>query len=144
MGDALLRAGPDLAGPHEAVITATPDRVWLTAESLGDRDPALAAWPGTAAVFVFDEPLLRQLRLSTKRLVFLAETLADLAEQRPLHVLLGDPITELRDVALASTFAPVPGYQRRAARLNVVATHPYPWMRRPSGGNVRSHSAWIR
>jgi hypothetical protein len=26
----------------------------------------------------------------------------------------------------------------------VVATHPYPWWRRPSGGDVRSHSAWIR
>ncbi len=144
LDDALLRAGPDLVGPGEAEIAATPEYVWLTAESLGDRDPAMLAWPMTPAVFVFDEPLLDRLRLSAKRLVFIAETLADLADRRSLRIVLGDPVVELHGVALASTFAPVPGYQRRAARLNVVATHPYPWMMRPSGGDVRSHSAWIR
>jgi deoxyribodipyrimidine photo-lyase len=142
--DALLRAGSDLAGPEEATISAAPEQVWLTAESLGDRDPALLAWPAASAVFVFDEPLLARLRLSAKRLVFIAETLARLAERRPLQILVGDPVAELEGVALASTFAPVPGYQRRAERLHVVATYPYPWMRRPSGGDVRSHSAWIR
>ena len=61
--------------------------MWLTAESLGDADPALAAHPGLPAVFVFDEPLLRRLALSGKRLVFLAETLADLATRREVAVL---------------------------------------------------------
>lgn len=139
-----LRAGDDLVGPREPVATGTPDAVWLTAESLGARDPALVAWPSTPAVFVFDEPLLARLRLSTKRLVFLAETLAELAERRPLRVLLGDPVLELHGVKLASTFAPVPGYQRRAAQLDIVATHPYPWLARPDGGDVRSYTAWIR
>ena len=142
--DALLRSGPDLAGPEAAEIAGIPEQVWLTAESLGERDPALAAWPDTPAVFVFDGPLLHQLRLSTKRLVFLTETLAEIAEQRDVRILLGDPVAELAGVALASTFAPVPGYERRVARLNVVAAYPYPWARRPSGGDVRSHSAWIR
>ncbi len=142
--DALLRSGADLAGPVEAEIIAAPEQVWLTAESLGDRDPALVAWPAAPAAFVFDEPLLSRLRLSAKRLVFIAETLAELAERRPVRILLGDPVVELHGVALASTFAPVPGYRRRAAELNVVATHPYPWLRPPRGGDVRSHSAWIR
>ena len=142
--DALLRSGPDLVGPAEPVVTSTPDLVWLTAESLGTRDPALVAWPDTAAVFVFDEPLLTRLRLSTKRLVFLAETLAELAEHRPVQVLLGDPGRDLKGLALASTFAPVPGYQTRAAQLDIVASHPYRWLTRPDGGDVRSHSAWIR
>lgn len=142
--DALLRAGSDLAGPHEAEITATPEQVWLTAESLGDRDPAMVAWATIPAVFVFDEPLLHRLRLSAKRLVFIAETLADLAERRALRIVLGDPVVELQGVALASTYAPVPGYARRAAHLNIVAAHPYPWMRRPNGGDVRGHSAWLR
>ena len=142
--DSLLRSGPDLAGPAEAVVRGTPELVWLTAESLGDRDPALAAWPSVPAVFVFDEPLLVRLRLSAKRLVFLAETLAEIAEQRDLRVVLGDPVAELSGAALASTFAPVPGYQVRAARLDPVAVHPFPWARRPDGGDVRSHSAWIK
>ncbi len=142
--DALLRAGEDLAGPALPVVTGSPDEVWLTAESLGARDPALAAWPGTPAVFVFDEPLLSRLRLSTKRLVFLAETLAELAEHRSLRLLLGDPTAELKGVRLAATYAPVPGFQLRAAQLDVVALHPYPWLARPNGGDVRSHSTWIR
>ena len=95
-------------------------------------------------VFVFDEPLLAQLRLSTKRLVFIAETLAELAEHWPLRLLLDDPVRALQGVALASTFAPVPGYQTRAAQLSVVATHPYPWLMRPAGGDVRSHATWTR
>ncbi|MEX0847437.1 MAG: FAD-binding domain-containing protein [Ilumatobacteraceae bacterium] len=144
LDDALLRSGPDLVGPAVPVVTGTPEAVWLTAESLGTRDPALAAWPAAVAIFVFDEPLLARLRLSAKRLVFLAETLAVLAEERPLRVLLGDPVDELTGTALASTFAPVPGYRERAARLDVVATHPYPWLTRPDGGDVRSHSTWAR
>jgi deoxyribodipyrimidine photo-lyase len=142
--DQWLHAGHDLAGPAEPVITGTPDTVWLTAESLGTRDPALAAWPELPVVFVFDEPLLAQLRLSTKRLVFIAETLAELAEHWPLRLLLDDPVRALQGVALASTFAPVPGYQTRAAQLSVVATHPYPWLMRPAGGDVRSHATWTR
>jgi deoxyribodipyrimidine photo-lyase len=144
LDDSLLRSGPDLVGPTEPVITGSPEQVWLTAESLGARDPALASWPTATAVFVFDEPLLARLRLSAKRLVFMAETVAELAEHRPLRVLLGDPARELDGVALASTFAPVPGYQERAARLDIVASHPYPWLARPTGGDVRSHSVWIR
>jgi len=144
LDDDLLRAGDDLAGPREPAISDTPEAVWLTAESLGAREPALAAWPDLLAVFVFDEPLLRRLQLSAKRLVFLAETLAELAEHRQLTVFLGDPVDELGGLALASTFAPVPGYRQRAARLRVVATHPYPWLARPDGGDVRSHSAWVR
>ena len=142
--DALLRSGPDLRGPQEPMVTGTPDVVWLTAESLGARDPALVAWPGATAVFVFDEPLLSRLRLSAKRLVFIAETLAELAEHRSVRVLLGDPVIELEGLALASTFAPVPGYRKRAAHLDIVAAHPYPWLVPPAGGDVRSHSAWIR
>lgn len=142
--DGWLRSGEDLAGPVQPVVTGAPEAVWLTAESLGMRDPALVAWPDVPALFVFDEPLLTQLQLSSKRLVFIAETLAELAEHREVRVLLGDPVAALHGVALASTFAPVPGYHTRAAQMLVVATHPYPWLMRPAGGDVRSHSAWTR
>ncbi len=142
--DAWLRSGDDLVGPKEPLISGTPDAVWLTAESLGSRDPALIAWPEAPVVFVFDEPLLDRLQLSSKRLVFIAETLAELAEHRKVQVLLDDPVRALKVVPIASTFAPVPGYQTRVAQLKVVATHPYSWLARPEGGDVRSHSAWTR
>jgi deoxyribodipyrimidine photo-lyase len=84
------------AGPDVPVREGDPGAVWLTAESLGDADPALAAHPDLPVVFVLDEPLLRSLRLSGKRLVFLAECLADLAGRREVDVRLGRPPTSWR------------------------------------------------
>jgi deoxyribodipyrimidine photo-lyase len=43
---------------------------------------------------------------------------------------------------LAVTYAPVPGFGVRAARLEVAALHPWPWLRRPVAGSVASYTAW--
>ncbi|MGH1491256.1 MAG: FAD-binding domain-containing protein, partial [Acidimicrobiales bacterium] len=83
------------------------------------------------AVFVFDRPLLAKLQLSSKRLVFLVETLSELAVQRPVELYLGDPVSILADRPLAATFTPVPGWQTRAQRLAIVERHPWPWLRSP-------------
>jgi deoxyribodipyrimidine photo-lyase len=154
--DHRLAADPDpdqTAGPAEVTRSGSrrgPEAVWLTAESLGHGDPALTARPDLPAAFVFDRPLLARLRLSAKRLVFLAETLAELAfapapdRRRSLEIHLGDPVEVLADRPVAATFAPVPGWARRAAGLDVVEIHPWPWLRRPNGGPVSSHRAWSR
>jgi deoxyribodipyrimidine photo-lyase len=164
--DPLLKDDPDparSAGPP-GVEVVDPDRapqaVWLTAESLGDADPALQAHPDLPAVFVWDVPLLARLRLDPMRLVFLAETLGDLAQRRTLEVWRGDVLRTLGgrtpstsaatpDAAeppaprpLATTFAPVPGWHRRRGALDVVELHPWPWLRRPAGGPIGSFSAW--
>ncbi len=92
--DARLRADPDpaaTAGPESPVVDGEAEAVWLSAESLGDDDPALSAHHSLPVVFVFDAPLLRRLQLSAKRLVFLAETLGDLAARRPVEVLWATP-----------------------------------------------------
>lgn len=130
------------AGPEFVETHRRPDAVWLTAESLGDNDPALASNPDLPAIFVFDEPLLRRLELSAKRLAFLAECLADLAERRTVEVHCGDPVEVLRDRDVAVTFAPVPGYRSRAAAIDPAEVHPWPWLIRPTGGAVQSFSAW--
>ena len=114
----------------------------MTAEILGDRDPAAAAYPDLPVVFVFDEPLLRRLRLSVNRLVFLAQSVAELSTRRDVELWLGDPVEVLRGRRLAATFAPVPGWKSRAARLDVVALHPWPWLQRPRAGSISSYSAW--
>ncbi len=149
----LLRADPDpaaTAGPASVVLTSdeAPTVVWLTAESLGDRDPALAAHPTLPATFVFDAPLLARLRLDARRLVLLAESLGDLATRREVRVWRGDVAEVLgRDGSaggppLAVTHAPVAGFRRRVRTLPVVERHPWPWLRRPDGGSVASFSAW--
>jgi deoxyribodipyrimidine photo-lyase len=140
-----LRGDDDVeatAGPSSGPRPGDVDAVWLTAESLGDDDPALLAHPGSPAVFVFDEPLLRRLRLSGKRLVFLTETLADLATRRPVELHRGRVADELGDRRLAVTFAPVPGFRRLAARLGPAEVHPWPWLFRPRGGRLQSWTAW--
>lgn len=132
----------DLTGPEVAVRLGSPSAVWVTAESLGSGDPAAAANPDLPVVFVFDDALLGRLRLDAKRLVFLTETLAELGEERELELHLGDPIEVLAGRAVAVTHAPVPGFETRASAIGPVETHPWPWLRAPQSGSVRSYSAW--
>ncbi|NNE95756.1 MAG: deoxyribodipyrimidine photolyase [Acidimicrobiales bacterium] len=135
--DITAEAGP--AAPHRR---KTPDVVWLTAESMALHDPALAANPDLPVVFVFDEPLLSSLQLSAKRLVFLVETLAGIAEQREVRLYRDRPRVLLAGHTPAVTFAPVPGFARIAHSLSLGEVHPFPWLSRPTGGSVASFSAW--
>jgi deoxyribodipyrimidine photo-lyase len=143
----LLRSDPApdaTAGPRAVVGDREPTAVWLTAESLGLDDPALVAHPELPAVFVFDEPLLGALRLSSKRLVFLVETLSELGAARELELWLGDPVEVLAERDVAVTFAPAPGFRARSARIEPAELHPWPWLRWPTAGPVTSFSAWRR
>lgn len=147
--DPRVRRDPDLAvtSGAQAIAGATgqlPEMVWLTAESLGDDDPALVAHPDAPAVFVWDLPLLHRLRLSSKRLVFLAQCLADLAQRRDIIVRVGDPTEELAGMALAATFAPVPGWHRIGPGLNLTRVYAWPWLVPPHDGPVTSFTAWRR
>lgn len=147
MVDPLLRKDPDLSstrGPVEAQIVQAPDVVWITAESLGDDDPAAAAWPDLPVVFVFDLALLTRLRLAAHRLVFLTECLADLATRRDVTVWLGSPRDALAQTSVATTFAPVPGWSTYAPHLRLDALHPWPWLIAPHAGPVTSFTAWRR
>ncbi len=130
------------AGPRELERSAKVRRVWLTAESLGDEDPALAAHLELPAVFVFDETLLAALRLTGKRLVFLAECLADLGQRRELQIWRGDPVEVLSGGGVATTFAPVPGWRRRSRLIDPDEVHPWAWLVRPHAGSAASFSAW--
>ena len=140
-----LRGDPDprvTAGPASVESSGEPEAVWMTAESMGTSDAAMAGRPDLPVVFVFDESLLMSLQLSGKRLVFLTETLAELATHRTVEIHLGRPVDVLRHRPVAVTFAPVPGFRRLARVIEPVELHPYPWLRRPSGGSVASYSQW--
>ena len=145
--DPRLRRDEDLAatsGPAGVEQHEEPEAVWLTAESLSDRDPASAVFTELPIIFVFDEPLLSRLRLSANRLRFLSESLADLASRRDVQVWRGDPVEVLRGKRLATTFAPVPGWKSRAAHLDITSLHPWPWLERPRAGSVTSYTAWVK
>lgn len=138
----LLDADPDVSatrGPDSPVSIRPPDRVLLTIDSLGDEDPALVAHPNLPAVFVFNAPALRKLQLSSRRIGFYLQTLRDLATRREVEVLLGDPYDYAAQHDVAVTYAPVPSFQKFE---HLAEIHPYPWLRQPHGGSVRSFSSW--
>ncbi len=141
------RVGADLlrsAGPPTVERVGPPDVVWLTAESLGSTDPALFRNAGLPVVFVFDQPLLARLRLSPKRLVFLVETLAELGQSRDLTIWFGDPKRLLLDYQVAVTYAPVPGFRRRLAKIGAAELHPWSWLIEPTTGDVATYRDWRR
>jgi len=120
----------------------TPEAVWLTAESLGDDDPALRSHPNLPAWFVFDLPLLTKLQLHPRRLVFIAECLHDLARRREVRISIGDPSEVLQSETVAVTAAPVPGFPDRATRVKPAAIYPWPWLVPISDAPLSSFSAW--
>jgi len=127
------------AGPREAIKVGTPKYVLLTIDSLGDLDPALVANPGIPAIFIFNEAALGKLQLSSRRIGFYLQTLQDLATRREVQVFIGDPYQFAAQNAVAVTFAPVPSFQKFE---NLAEIHPYPWLRAPHAGSVRSFSSW--
>jgi deoxyribodipyrimidine photo-lyase len=109
---------------------------------MGDADPALAAPPKLPAAFVFDAPLLARLNLSGKRLVFLAETLANLAQRREVLVHRRDPVAVLRGHPGGGHVDVRAELEAQATELDLAQVHRWPWLARPHGGSMRSCSAW--
>jgi hypothetical protein len=69
--------------------------IWLHGDSLSPHDPALAAFPQAAAVFVFDEPFLRSAGLSFKRLLFIYESALEALEGREGEIRRGAVVDEV-------------------------------------------------
>lgn len=138
----LLDHDPDVSatcGPLTPVLNRKPEYVLLTIDSLGDADPALSAHPELPAVFIFNESALRKLQLSSRRIGFYLETLQDLSQRRSVEVFLGDPYLFAAENPVAVTYAPVPSFKKFT---NLAEVHPYPWLRKPHSGSVRSFSSW--
>jgi deoxyribodipyrimidine photo-lyase len=126
-------------GPIEPEFNRAPEYVLLTIDSLGDADQAMIAHPELPVVFVFNEPALRKLQLSSQRIAFYLQTLQDLSARRDVRVYLGDPYEFAKDHPVATTFAPVPSFKKFK---NLAEVYPYPWLRMPHGGSLKSFSSW--
>lgn len=127
------------AGPQSPVTVRKPEYVLITIDSMGDSDPALTAHPELPAVFVFNQPALAKLQLSAKRLGFYIETLKDLQQRREVQVYLGSPYQFAQEHDVAVTFAPVPSFKKFTSLAEI---HPYPWLKVPYSGSVRSYTTW--
>ena len=68
------------------------DIVWVHGDCLRLTNPALVAVPGAPAIFVWDDALLHQRRISLKRMVFMYEALLEL----PVSIYRGDVVAHVR------------------------------------------------
>lgn len=127
------------AGPSKPVFNRDATHVLLTIDSLGDNDAALRANPNLPAVFVFNKTALTKLQLSSRRIAFYIQTLQDLNTRRPVQALMGDPYEFAQSNSVAITHAPVPSFKKF---VDLAEVHPYPWLRQPHAGSVRSFSSW--
>jgi deoxyribodipyrimidine photo-lyase len=121
------RAAPPMAPeapvPSPPPPPAVPQRpiVWVHDEALGPANPALQAWPGAPALFVFDpgrigaDPATGQEPLSAGRLVFVHECLLEL----PVTIKFGASLEQL--LAFAA---------RHGADGIVTSRAVDPWLRR--------------
>lgn len=138
----LLDNDPDparTAGPLQPIKLRPASIVLLTIDSLGDADGALAANPDLPVAFVFNQPALAKLQLSSRRIGFYIEVLKDLSLRRDVQVYMGDPYQFVQDHDVAVTYAPVPSF-RKFKKLAEV--HPYPWLKTPHAGTVKSFTSW--
>jgi deoxyribodipyrimidine photo-lyase len=138
----LLDNDPDparTAGPLQPIKLRPASLVLLTIDSLGDADGALAANPDLPVAFVFNKAALAKLQLSSRRIGFYIEVLKDLSLRRDVQVYMGDPYQFVQDHDVAVTYAPVPSF-RKFKKLAEV--HPYPWLKTPHAGTVKSFTSW--
>jgi len=85
--------------------------IWLHGDCLSPHHPAFQVYPEAMALWVWDEALLLEWRISLKRLVFIYESLLEL----PVEIYRGDVVTEI------SKFA-----QQQGATKVVTANSPSP------------------
>ncbi len=140
--ETLLDHDSDLSatiGPTTPVRISKPTFVLLTIDSLGDNDSALVENLDLPVVFVFNKQALHKLQLSSRRLAFYVQTLQDLNTRREVRAFLGDPYQFARDNAVAVTYAPVPSFKKFS---DLAELHPYPWLKTPHAGSVRSFTLW--
>ena len=93
-------------------------------------------------MFIFDIKLLKSLDLSTKRIIFLLDTLKEINEKRELKVYLDNPLDVLSGENYASTFAPVPKYKRITQQIKPSMEFPANRLVDPVNFYPRSFSSW--
>ena len=94
--------------------------VWVHGDSLSPTSAALSSYPGAPAIFVFDNQLIADYRLSFKRIVFMYECLLEM----PVVIRRGDIADQVLAFArehdathVATTRTPSPYFGQTVAKL---------------------------
>ena len=96
--------------------------VWVHGDCLSPYGPALSTYPGVPSIWVWDEELLAQWRISLKRIVFIYECLLEL----PVAIRRGDVAKEVANFAgehnattIATTDSPSPRFAKICQELRL-------------------------
>jgi hypothetical protein len=97
-----------------------PPILWIHGDCLRPTNPALLAHPDAPAIFVWDDELLKQYKISFKRIVFMYESLLEL----PVTIYRGDVVTQLTAFAqhhqsdtIVTTATPAPQFKAICSQL---------------------------
>lgn len=123
---------------------SVPVLVWLHGDSLAETDPAVQRYPEAPRVFVFDEPWLRIVRPSFKRLFFLLEG----AMEARAEIRLGNPPEQILEAVrehkagrIAVTRSDAPRFdewiQCLHDQLELELVEPEPWIHIPEAFPLR-------
>lgn len=89
--------------------------IWVHGDCLSPNNPALTTYPGSPAIFVFDDKLLNEWGISLKRIAFIYECLLEL----PVIIRRGDVASELLrfaeengGVRIVTTESPSPRFRQ--------------------------------
>ncbi|GIK27534.1 MAG: hypothetical protein WA009_08440 [Phototrophicaceae bacterium] len=122
--------------------------VWVHRDDLSPLSPALVSHPDAPAIFVFDDELLREWKISFKRIVFIYECLLEL----PVTIRRGDSVSEVTDFAakhgsnrIVTSSSPSPRHaqivsqiaQRSEGRLSVDIIERTPFVHAPRKLDLR-------
>ncbi|GAB4248137.1 MAG: hypothetical protein OHK005_14630 [Candidatus Methylacidiphilales bacterium] len=118
--------------------------VWLHGDSLSEIDPAARRYPDAPKIFIFDEPWLREVRPSFKRLFFLFEGAMEVGAE----IRLGYPAEEVLEAVreqgverVAVTRSDAPRFDEwiRALqnKVDLEVVEPDPWIRIPEAFPLR-------
>jgi hypothetical protein len=99
--------------------------IWLHGDCLSPAAPPLLAYPDAPALWVWDDQLLEQQRISLKRIVFIYECLLEL----PVEIRRGDVAAEINQFAqshsadgIVTTASPSPRFQQICQSLTLPVT----------------------
>ena len=130
-------------GPTKIIDSGTkPEIVWLTGESLGDDDAAMKANPNLPVIFIFDEILLKKIKLSSKRIIFLLDTLRELSAKKELSIFVDDPKIILKNYKYSVTHACVPKYRNITKSNHPEVEFPTSRLAEPIDFYPKSYTSW--
>ncbi len=90
--------------------------IWVHGDCLSPNNPALQAYPGAPAIWVWDEVLIEQWQLSLKRITFIYECLLEL----PVVIRRGDVAKEVLSFAKQHNATLVATAESPSPRFNAI------------------------